>query len=49
MDPFKGFANLSMILVGIVAAVIVIAAIVAVFHGNFIGILLIAIIVVLAL
>lgn len=46
MDLFDGFAQFTLLVVGLVAAVIVIAAIVSAFHGNFIGLLIIALVLV---
>ncbi len=46
MDLFEGFSKFAMLLVGLVAAVIVIAAIVSAFCGNFIGLLIIGLVLV---
>lgn len=46
MDLFDGFAQFALLVVGLVAAVIVIAAIISAFHGNFIGLLIIALVLV---
>lgn len=46
MDLFEGFSKFAMLLVGLVAAVIVIAAIVSAFYGNFIGLLIIGLVLV---
>lgn len=46
MDLFDGFAQFALLLVGLVAVVIVIAAIICAFQGNFIGLMIIALVLV---